>query len=55
MNSHVSEALDASKIKEELRATLAKNIISARKAKAKLQEAKRKRARCEKTMGAMMP
>ena len=36
MNSHVSEALDASKIKEELRATLAKNIISARKAKAKV-------------------
>ena len=36
MNSHVSEALDVSKIKEELRATLAKNIISARKAKAKV-------------------
>ncbi|MFZ9064104.1 MAG: helix-turn-helix domain-containing protein [bacterium] len=36
MNSHVSEALDGSKIKEELRATLAKNIISARKAKAKV-------------------
>ena len=36
MNSHVSEALDVSKIKENLRATLAKNIISARKAKAKV-------------------
>ena len=36
MNTHVSEALDGSKIKEELRATLAKNIISARKAKAKV-------------------
>ncbi len=36
MNSHVSEALDVSKIKEEFRATLAKNIISARKAKAKV-------------------
>ena len=36
MNSHVSEALDVSKIKEELRATLANNIISARKAKAKV-------------------
>ena len=36
MNSRVSEALDVSKIKEELRATLAKNIISARKAKAKV-------------------
>ena len=36
MNSHVSEDLDVSKIKEELRATLAKNIISARKAKAKV-------------------
>ncbi|MFZ8995215.1 MAG: helix-turn-helix domain-containing protein [bacterium] len=33
---HVSDALDVSKIKEELRATLAKNIISARKAKAKV-------------------